>query len=121
MENKKNKNVMDNETMKGALSPQELKALCEFFYNEGYTRHISLTSSPAGRQARGERWADDFETTFNNLMQGKYNNAIEKESLKLKWEEMQAEIQNEMDKWDEEQRGKAGKVIEEMRKIFINC
>lgn len=103
-----------------ALSIQEFKAICEFFFDEGYNRHQCLRTSPAGRKARGEKWADDFETTFNNLMVGKYAKMIEKDTLNIRWEEMQSGIQKAMDEWDETQRGKAAQVLEDMRKIFIN-
>lgn len=107
--------------MKEKLSIQELKALCEFFFNAGYNRRHTLNTSPAGREARGETWEKDFKDTFDELMLGKYNKSIEQQSFQLQWDEMQTAIQNEMDNWDIEQRGKAAQAIEDMRKIIITA
>lgn len=92
---------MISQEIKDALSIQELKALCEHFYNAG------------------KKKANDFETEFNSLMEGKYKKAIEQTALEIKWQEMQADIQKHMDEWDFEQQKKAGQAIEDLSKIFI--
>lgn len=86
--------------MKDALSVQELKALCRIFYDEG------LRQKP-------------FEAFFDIVMEGRYNKAIELEALQFKWEETQAQIQKEMDSWDEQQRGKAAQAMIDLSKIII--
>lgn len=86
--------------MKEALSIQKLKALCKRFHEDG-ERH------------------KPFEELFDNLMEGRYNKAIEQEALQIQWEEMNARIQKEMDVWDEQQRGKATKAAIDLSKIII--
>lgn len=101
------------------LTIQELKALCEYFYNEGWNRHQCLNSSPAGREARGEKWAHDFETTFDNLMQGKYDKAIKQKGVEKWWNEMQQEIESQMEDFDRGAKLKAHQAMEDLRKIVI--
>lgn len=106
--------------MKEALSIQELKALCEFFFDAGGKKERQRNYSPAGIEARGELIADDFERCFDKLMQGKYNKLIEDESFKTKWVEMQDAIQNHMDKWDADQRMKISKGFQDLRDIVFD-
>lgn len=101
------------------LTIQELKALCEYFFNEGYNRRHVLHTSPGGREARGEKWSDDFETTFNKLMQGKYDEAVKAKGVELWWYEMQREIERQMEDFDREAKLKAHQAMEDLRNLVI--
>lgn len=86
--------------MKEALTMPELKALCEFFHDSG-------------------KAGDDFESTFNDLLQGKYNKSIGQTGFKKQWQEMESEIQKHMDEWDEGARKRAAQASIDIRSIIF--
>lgn len=101
--------------MKEALSIQELKALCEFFFTKGvrYQEH--------GHHPSVENLAIGFEDLFDNLMAGKYAKVIEEDTFKIQFREMEAQIEKKMEQWDREKIIRAHQAMEDLRKFVITC
>lgn len=66
--------------MKEALNIEELKALCEAFFNAGMRWQRRILVSPGVWEDRGELRAENFDTFFNKLMTGDYDHLINKQN-----------------------------------------
>lgn len=86
--------------MKDALTIQELKALCELFFNAGQK-------------------SSSFEATFNDVMAGKYQKNIEQTALEIKFREFEADLQKSMAEWDQQQKGKAWQSMADLRDLVF--
>lgn len=83
-----------------SITMEELKVLCELFFN-------------AGKQE------PDFEKFFDLVMSGKYKKWVDRKRFEEIYNQMKSEIQEHMDKWDEQDRVRQAKAINDLVNFII--
>lgn len=89
--------------MKNELTIEELKAICDLFFEAGSSKET------------------DFESFFNTVMKGKYDKAIENTALQLKFNDMQKDIDKQMEGFDREERLRVAQCMKDLQEIIITA